>query len=147
MELEAKTETDFSIQLKGSTQKLVKCLDLLQIIVTSNRLVIAIDKLTVQRLALTLYGLFSQHTLSEQCLSCLLEIFKRNHELALPVSTSLFIEINCNLESQNNQTGFISFLIYWLKIVKHLKLRRPILHFGVLQNYIRRIPHLTKSQV
>lgn len=142
-----KIKTDFSIHLKGSTEKLAKCLDLLQIILTSNKLVLAIDELSVQKLALTLYGLFSQQDLSNQCLTCLLEIFKRNHQLALPASTSLFIEINCNLEVKISWPSFISFLSYWLRIVRNLKLRRPIVHFGVIVNYIDRLTNLPQTQV
>lgn len=126
---------------------MAKCLELLQIIVTSNRLVIAIDKSAVQSLALALFDLCSQQKLSKQSLTCLLEVFKRNHELALEASTSLFIEINCNLEIQNSWPCLVSFLNYWLKIVNSLRLKRPVLHFRVLLNYLNRVPYLPEAQV
>lgn len=147
VELEGKIETDLTVHFNGSPLKLVKCLELLQIIVTSNKLAISIDKSTVQSLALQLYSLCSQEDLSEKSLTCLLEIFKRNHELALPASTSLFIEINCNLDVKSTWPQFVAFLNYWLKIVKLLKVKRPVLHFGVLLNYINRVPFLPEVEV
>lgn len=133
--------------LNGSSFKSLKCLELLQVIVTSNRLVVTLDKSTVQRLALELYHLCSEPDLSDKSLMCLLEIFKRNHELVLPASTSLFIEMTCSLQVKPNWPHFLSFVINFLKIVRFLKVKKPILHFGVLLNYLNRLPILPKAKV
>lgn len=147
MELEEPIFTDFSIHFNGSINKLVKCLDLLQIIVTSKRLVIAIDKSTLENLATKLYSLCSQEDLSEKSLMCLLEILKRNHELAFATTTKLFIEMHCHQEVKNSWSSYVSYLICWLKILKLMKYTGSTEKFEPILEYISRIPSLPETKV
>lgn len=148
VELDDKFEEDLSFHLKGSPIKFAKCLDLLQLIVTSNRLLIQIESSSIQTLTLRLYDLCFRHPdFRQQSLICLVEILKRNHMIALPFSTMLFIEMNCKLEVKSSWPQFVAFLINWLKIVLKLNVKRPVLQFEVLLNYVSRIPCLPEAKV
>ncbi|KAJ8926726.1 hypothetical protein NQ314_020843, partial [Rhamnusium bicolor] len=118
--IEEKVEVDLSECLVGSPNKVEKCLDLLQIIVTSKDVFIRLDESKIHNIFLNLFQLSKEPTFSGRSFICMTEILKRNGSLAYAYSTNLFIEIQCSL-SVDEKSGpeFVMFLEAWMKILKN----------------------------
>lgn len=134
--------------MSDSSAKRQKYLELLHLIVTTEKIFIKIEYSCMENLTLQSYQIFFALDDADRkmLLICILELFKRKHYLAFLSVTPLFIEMLCKTVVKNYWIQVISLITYWLRTLQQRQLQTTSLSFAIL-NYVARVPLLKESKV
>lgn len=140
--MEEVIQTNVIHLLSGINKKRTKCLDIVQLVLSSKYDSLKIDKTNIKNLFFKLFNICSQPELERQCLYCLSTILDRNNFLAYKAATQTFILYNCSIEiHEQSCSEFLEFLSVWIKIMKLTEKedRRIMIDLGIVENYLKRL--------